>query len=85
MFARAVLISDHELCRFNIPDHLELMRAGKTSDVEGNGFGQLHDPPGDGNHDVIFHSILTDVVKDPNSKLITSYRAIMKRQPCDVV
>jgi len=96
MFARAASISDHDLCRFNIPDHLELIRAGKTSygdvvlgkirlpalnDAEGNGFihVRLHDPPGEGNHDVIFHSILTDEVKDPNSGHITSYRAIMRK------
>ncbi|PLW23512.1 hypothetical protein PCANC_07282 [Puccinia coronata f. sp. avenae] len=51
-------------------------------DAEGEGFlhVRLHDPPGEGNGDVIFHSIWTDEIKDPKTGHIMSYRAIMRRE-----
>lgn len=56
------------------------LRLPAINDSEGEGFihVRLHDPPGAGNKDAIFHSILTDEVKDDKSGHIKAFRAIMK-------
>ncbi|WAQ86721.1 hypothetical protein PtA15_7A449 [Puccinia triticina] len=58
------------------------IRLSALMDDEGEGFihVRLHDPPGEGKQDAIFHSILTDEVKDGNTGRIISYRAIMRKE-----
>ncbi|KAI7955912.1 hypothetical protein MJO29_007311 [Puccinia striiformis f. sp. tritici] len=58
------------------------IRLPAVRDDEGEGFihVRLHDPPGEGNQDAIFHSILTDEIKDTDTGHITSYKAIMRKE-----